>query len=77
MISKLVATNHSVMYRVTSQLLLAPSRVPPILRLEPLSTSSALSSEEASQPFYKRFETLLKNVAINLRAVSEQEMYLL
>ena len=63
MISKLVATNYSVMYRVTSQLLLAPSRVPPILRLEPLSTSSALSSEEASQPFYKRFETLLRDVA--------------
>ena len=75
MISKLVATNYSVMYRVTSQLLMAPSRVPPILRLEPLSTSSALSSEEASQPFYKRFETLLKDVATCERCPSKRCIY--
>lgn len=46
------------MYRVTPQLLLASSRVPPILRLEPsssLSTSSAVMSEETSKPFYKRW----------------------
>ena len=59
------------MYRVTPQLLLTSSRVPPILRLEPsspLSTSSAVMSEETSKPFYKRFGALLMGSLRYIRA---------